>query len=299
MKTIFKKSTETITGILVGGVAVLTISSAFSFTVPHTFTNGTPADATQVNANFNALSDAVESPTLVSNGTVEIGDLLGFQGSSYSGMTHQGYLFQINNSGALAPITTAVPITATTTLQARWTAEIDKFEQLLLTNQGNGKYQIGFNTGVLYFDSVCSVTTDPPLGTVTNSQENIPSTYVTVPSIPPRHIFKVANDSGTYVYNADEATFAGVTQSFSFTPYFSATTNGTGSAQCLSFQSSYNGPWNGSSTTYSWTGTYPSTTVSTLLNGGPYFQAAPTANNQTTTGVPDIGFAPPITIEMR
>ncbi|MBF0175165.1 MAG: hypothetical protein HQL83_17280 [Magnetococcales bacterium] len=37
MKQFFKKSTETIAGMVVGGIAVLTLSSAFAFTLPYTF----------------------------------------------------------------------------------------------------------------------------------------------------------------------------------------------------------------------------------------------------------------------
>ncbi|MBF0349138.1 MAG: hypothetical protein HQL81_15840 [Magnetococcales bacterium] len=310
MKQFFKKSTETIAGMVVGGIAVLTLSSAFAFTLPYTFSNGTPADATQVNANFNALKDNMASPTLVSNGTIEIGALLGFQGSSYSGMTNQGYLFQINNSGALTTISTAVPITSSTTLQARWDAAIDSFEQLLLNNIGVSNNGLRFSDGTLYFDSACTVTTvSSP--TPTSSLENTTGTYVTVPSIPPKHVFKIPDDTNVYVFTGTEPTFnAASVQTFSFTPYFKTTTNGSGASYCnslsvpasLGMASCWNaayGYWDNCSG--SMVGTVPViTTISTLLNGGPYFQTYPTnVNNQATTGIPNIGFAAPISIEMR
>ncbi|MEO5328476.1 MAG: hypothetical protein H7829_09540 [Magnetococcus sp. THC-1_WYH] len=279
MKKILNKSTEIIAGMVVGGVAVLTISSAFSFTVPYTFTNGTAANADQVNANFNAI----KMPTLVSNGTVAIGSLLGFSGSNYSGMTQQGYLFQIDNAGSLSPIAGTIPITTTTTLQARWTAAMDAKQQYLTNNQGgcNGSAEfLGCNNGTLYFDNACTVTTRPTLTTPTNNQENVPATYVVPPSVPVKHLYKVLNDNNVYVFAGNEPTFNGVAQTFSFTPYFKST---SGALPCVSMGA-----------------TGGSTDVATLLNGSRYFQTYPTnVNNPATTGVPNAGFAPPISIEMK
>ncbi|MBF0145626.1 MAG: hypothetical protein HQL84_06665 [Magnetococcales bacterium] len=309
MKQFFKKSTETIAGMVVGGIAVLTLSSAFAFTLPYTFSNGTPADATQVNANFNALKDNMASPTLVSNGTVEIGALLGFQGSSYSGMTNQGYLFQINNSGALTTISGAVvPLTSTTTLQYRWNTAIDTYRQVLTNSQGTNPVS-GYNDGTLYFDNACTVTTAPTLGTPTNSQENTPGNYAAVPSIPAHHVYKIPNDNNVYIFSGDEPQFNGVAETFSFTPYFKATTNGTGTSHCFPFSAGLISSLGSSSNPIctscpggmiTWSGSLPGSSFSTLLNGGPYFQTYPTnVNNQATTGIPNIGFAAPITIEMR
>ncbi|MBF0603658.1 MAG: hypothetical protein HQL07_08185 [Nitrospirae bacterium] len=301
MKKILRKSTETIAGMVVGGVAVLTISSAFSFALPFTFSNGTPANADQVNANFNALKDRSASPTLVSGGTTEIGALLGFSSSNYSGMSRQGYMFQISNTGLLMPLqsTTAV----STSLQSKWDAAIASFRSILTSSQGGTNLFSSYNDGTLYFDSACSVTATPTTGALTNSQENSPNTYVSVPSIPPRHIYKISGDSRAYVFTGNEPTFNGASQSFSFTPYFKATSNGTSTSYCAPFATSVSTmvpAYPLGTATITWSGTLPTTSFSTVLTGGPYFQNYPTnLNNQATTGVPDAGFATPISIEMR
>ncbi len=110
------------TSFLVGGVAVLSITSAFShdlsttITMPNTFSNNSIADAGEVNANFTELKDeiivnrtAINNLHLavMANGT-EVGTVQNFSvfggPSSITGQTSQGYSFQVDQNGAIVDV---------------------------------------------------------------------------------------------------------------------------------------------------------------------------------------------------